>query len=229
MLQFYTRAGLKVEVICSVTAVANDLRDEQQNQQGRNDFPLSGDVRNSPRFQAAPGADGGGFKAQAPSCRPALGAPRCGRQNGRFPGAGGKGSLCRGVLHISGELLLLLGMLELLPVPWDIRECLHVLMPPRPSCAPALPTPAPTVLLPTEQQSHNQPGDGRHQPSRSQKIPALVMLQPHFLPFLLPSICAFRVDKERPNPWRGCWRESHPRWGCPASSSRVPTQAPTAP
>lgn len=59
MLLFYARAGLKVEVICSITSVANYLKDEQQKQQGLNDFLLSGDVQNSAGFQVALGADGG--------------------------------------------------------------------------------------------------------------------------------------------------------------------------
>lgn len=61
MLPFDARAGLKVEVICSVMPVGNYLRDEQQNQQGLNDFLLGGDVQISAGFQVAPDADGGGI------------------------------------------------------------------------------------------------------------------------------------------------------------------------
>lgn len=44
--------------------------------------------------------------------------------------------MCHVVLHISEELLFLLGVLEeggLLPGPWDVRGCLHLLLPRRPS------------------------------------------------------------------------------------------------
>lgn len=58
MLPLYARAGLKVEMICSIMSVANYLKDEQQNQQGLNDFLLGGDVQNSAGFQVALGADG---------------------------------------------------------------------------------------------------------------------------------------------------------------------------
>lgn len=52
-------AGLKVEVICSITSAANYLKDEQHKQQGLNDFLLRDDVQNSAGFQEELGADRG--------------------------------------------------------------------------------------------------------------------------------------------------------------------------
>ena len=76
--------------------------------------------------------------------------------------AAAKGSLYRGVLHISEELLLLLGILEeqgLLPEPWDIGECLCALMPRRPSCPPG------TACT----RAHGPAADGAAEPERASK------------------------------------------------------------
>lgn len=45
-----------------------------------------------------------------------------------------------------------------------------------------------------------QPGGGQRQLSRSQRIPALVMLQPHLLPPQPPSVCTFRWTRRDPTP-----------------------------